>query len=246
MNPEALDDLSRSIREFGIIEPILVTRKNDGGYVLIAGERRVKAARKAGLTSVPAIERRGDAEEMLAVALIENIQRENLNAVDEALAYRRLRDEFGLTQDEVAERVGKSRVAVANGLRLLQLPDDVLADVSRGTLTAGHARAILAVKEDQGRIALWKQIKDGQLTVRAAEEAARATSTGSRVSRPRPARKPATPDPHVTYLEDRLRQVLGTQVKITARGKGGRIELDYYDDADLDRLLALLGVGDEL
>jgi ParB family chromosome partitioning protein len=166
--------------------------------------------------------------------------------VDEALAYRRLQEEFGLTQDEVSERVGKSRVSVANGLRLLQLPPDMLADVSRGTLSAGHARAILAVKDDDGRLDLWKRIKEDQLSVRAAEDAARRSSDPSQRRSPRASRKPATVDPQVAYLEDRLRQVLGTQVKIATRGKGGRIELDYYDDADLERILALLGAGDEL
>ncbi len=240
MNPEALTDLANSIREFGVIEPILVKRDGDR-YILVAGERRVMAARKAGLESIPAILRDDAPEEMLAVALIENIQRENLNAVDEARAYRRLQDEYGLTHEEVADRVGKSRVAISNSLRLLQLPTAVLDDVSAGVLSAGHARALLAVQDSEARAALWERIKSEQLSVRASEDAARAASSPRKTSGPRP-RTEQPRDPQLGHLEDRLRETLGTQIRIAPkRGtRGGRIEVEYYDHDDLDRLVTLL------
>jgi len=222
-----------------MIEPIVVKRDGDV-YVLVAGERRVMAARSVGLEKVPAVLRDGDQEAMLSVALVENIQREDLNPVDEALAYRRLQDEFGLTQEEVAKRVAKSRVAVANALRILQLPAPILNDVSRGTITAGHARAILSVTDVPTRERLWTKIKKKHLSVRAAEEIARRLAGTEK--KPRRRERSQSKDPQVAFFEDRLRHRLGTQVRIVQQRRGGKIEIEYYGTEDLERLLDILGV----
>jgi len=244
-DPEAIDDLADSIREYGVLEPVLVTRNGDR-YVLVAGERRVIASRHAGMETIPAIEREGDAEEMLAIAVIENVQREDLNAIEEAHAYRRLQDEFGLTQEEISGRVGKSRVTVANTLRLLQLPREIQDDVSRGTLSAGHARAILSVDDPTERERLWKTIKDQQLNVRAAEDSARKITGPSGRKKKQGRATSGRQDPHLLHLEDRLRQRLGTQVHIVTQPRGGRIEIGYFGSEDLERLLELMGVGEDL
>lgn len=244
MSPEALDDLARSITRYGVIEPVVVRRVGDR-YQLVAGERRVMASRRAGLATIPAIEREDHAgEDLLALALIENIQRENLNPIEEALAYRRLRDEFTLTQEEIAERVGRTRVFVANTLRLLQLPDEIRDDVSRGTITAGHARAVLAAEGPEAQHELWRQIVEGNLTVRAAESLAREAKPTP--SEPKPRRRKGRPQasPEARDLEDRLRERLGTQVRVVQQGRGGRLELAFYDLTDLQRLLEILGVSD--
>lgn len=246
MSPEALDELARSIARYGVIEPIVVRPVADG-YQLVAGERRVMAARRAGLEFIPAVERDGTSEDMLAVALIENIQRENLNPIEEALAYKRLADEFSLTQEEIAERVGRSRVFVANTLRLLQLPEEIRKDVSRGTVTAGHARAILAVESEEAQRALWQRIVADKLTVRAAEAVAREARPPTSTERPKAPRKRRAPvSPEVQDLEERLRDRLGTQVRLVPQGRGGRLEVTYYDPTDLQRLLEILGVTENL
>jgi ParB family chromosome partitioning protein len=243
MSPEALEELARSIKRYGVIEPVIVRRAGEH-YELVAGERRVMAARRAGLTTIPAIERDGSGEDMLALALIENIQRENLNPIEEALAYRRLQGEFGLTQEEIAERVGRTRVFVANTLRLLQLPDEIREDVSRGTLTAGHARAILAVESAEGRRELWRRIVDGKLTVRGAEALAREDKPEPPTPRPKRRRSRTPVSPEVRDLEERLRERLGAQVRVVQQGRGGRLEVSFYDLTDLQRLLEILGVAD--
>lgn len=239
-DPEAIDELARSIQEFGILEPVLVKRSGER-FVLIAGERRVTAAKRAGLESVPAMVKSLNDRDMLAVALIENIQRENLNPIDEALAFARLRDGFELTQDEIARRVGKSRVAVANALRLLQLDAAMMRDVSRGALTAGHARALLAVDDPAERNQLWERIKAEKLSVRDSERVAQ-TSTPKRPSK---RAAPRRVNPEIAQLEERLRQVLGTQVRIVPKGEAGRVEIAYYTASDLERLLEAMGVDFE-
>jgi ParB family chromosome partitioning protein len=245
MSPEALDELARSIQRYGVIEPVVVRRVGDA-WQLVAGERRVMAARRAGLATIPAIERDGSSEDMLALALIENIQRENLNPIEEALAYRRLQDEFALTQEEIADRVGRTRVFVANTLRLLQLPDEIRADVSRGTISAGHARAVLAAEGIDAQRALWRQIVDGHLTVRSAEALAREAKVPSAEPIPKRRKSRAPASPETRDLEERLREQLGTEVRVVQQGRGGRLELSFYDLTDLQRLLEILGVSDVL
>lgn len=244
MSPEALDELARSVSRYGVIEPIVVRQVGDG-YQLVAGERRVMAARRAGLETIPAVQRDGTSEDLLALALIENIQREDLNPIEEALAYKRLSAEFTLTQDEIAERVGRSRVFIANTLRLLQLPEDIRRDVSRGTVSPGHARAILAVESEEAQRALWKRIVSDKLTVRAAEALARESKPVADAVRQKTPRRSRTPvSPEVRDLEERLRERLGTQVRVTPQGRGGKIEVSYYDPGDLERLLDILGISE--
>lgn len=229
---ESLEDLARSIREHGVLQPVLVCERDgiDGTYELIAGERRFRAAQRAGLATIPAIVRRVDARRSLEIALIENLQREDLNPIEEALAYRQLMQEFGLTQVEIAERVGKSRPAVANALRLLQLPPDLQAEVAAGRLSAGHARALLAAGgvEEQRRLA--EQLLSGQSSVRVAERLSRSGKGGALA-------------PDWQAAEDALRRALGLKVRLSARRDGsGKLEIEYPSVEALNQLLDRLGV----
>jgi ParB family chromosome partitioning protein len=231
---ESLRGLAESIRRYGILQP-LVVRKVDAGYELIAGERRLRAAAAAGLATVPVGVRGSGEQEQMELALVENVQRQDLTPLEEAGAYRRLIDEFGLTQESVAERVGKSRSAVANALRLLGLPDPVKALVERGTLSAGHARAVLAVDGAEEQIRFATELVERQVPKVEAErlaQAKRAPGT-SRSGR----RAVSRQDPNVRAVADRLTRVLGTRVRVVPRRKGGTIEIEYYSDGELDRLI---------
>lgn len=225
----AIDELARSIREKGILQPLLV-RRAGGGYELIAGERRLRAAQRLGLDQVPVTIRECADGEVLEMALIENIQRENLNALEEARAYRRLSDEFQLTQDEIAKRVGKDRSTVANTLRLLQLPQEIQREIERGALSAGHARALVNAGSEAAKLKLAHEIVARRLTVRDTEKLAK------RQLRP-------TADVELQAAEHRLTEALGTRVRLhTRRGGAGKIEIDYYSleglNALIDRLSA--------
>jgi ParB family chromosome partitioning protein len=226
----AIDELARSISEKGILQPLLV-RPMNGGYELIAGERRFRAAQRIGLETVPVTVREASDGEVLEIALIENIQRENLNPIEEAYAYRRLIEEFELTQDEIAQRVGKDRSTVANTLRLLQLPPEVQQEIERGALSAGHARALVGLNSDVARIELAREVLARRLTVRETEKLAK------RTARP-------TVDDDLQTAEQRLTEALRTRVRIANRRNGsGRIEIEYYSLDELngwiDRLSAL-------
>ena len=226
----AIDELARSISEKGILQPLLV-RPMNGGYELIAGERRFRAAQRIGLETVPVTVREASDGEVLEIALIENIQRENLNPIEEAYAYRRLIEEFELTQDEIAQRVGKDRSTVANTLRLLQLPPEVQQEIERGALSAGHARALVGLNSDVARIELAREVLARRLTVRETEKLAK------RTARP-------TVDDDLQAAEQRLTEALRTRVRIANRRNGsGRIEIEYYSLDELngwiDRLSAL-------
>ena len=231
MDETRLEDLTRSIRASGIIQPIVV-RRVDSGYRIIAGERRWRAAQRAGLTRVPVVVREvtnGSRQELLQLALIENIQREDLNCVDEATAYRRLADEFQLTQDQIASSVGKERSTVANYLRLLRLPDEILADLS-----AGHARALLSLTEPATQREVAREIVGKGLSVRDAEAMVRKMLSPIP---PRPAPpEDSPPDVHTKAAEDRLRFVLGTRVRIARRGHGGTVEIRFTSEAELNRI----------
>lgn len=226
---QGLDDLARSIREHGILVPLLV-RRLPQGYQLIAGERRWRAARKAGLKEVPVIVREAGEREALEVALIENLQREDLNPVELARGYQRLIDEFDMTQEEVAARVGKDRSTVANALRLLKLPAEVLEEVSSGSLSEGHARALLALPSQRIREAAQTVITRG-LSVREVESLARAG--GARRAPPRGG--PA--DPALKAAIDALRRALAAKVDLLDRNGRGRIEIRYASHDELDRIL---------
>jgi ParB family chromosome partitioning protein len=229
--PEATDGLASSIKAQGLLQPIVVRPRSEGGYELIAGERRWRAAKQAGVGSVPALVREADDRDSLLLALVENVAREQLSAVEEARAYAVLLDEFGLSLGEVAERVGRSKPAVSNRLRLLELPDEVLWMVARGELTEGHARAVLAVPDHDSRRRLARRIVRDGLSVRAAERAAQAA--GAR-RRPRPA---APVDP---ALAERARvaaaRVTGREVRV----RPGRLEVVFGDEHELAELVEAL------
>jgi ParB family chromosome partitioning protein len=242
-SPEALKELSDSIREQGIVQPLIV-RESNGYYELIAGERRWRASQLLNLPDVPVIVRQADDRSVLELALIENLQRENLNALEEALGYAQLAGQFQLTQEEIATKVGKSRAAVANATRLLKLPVSIQAHVRDGRLSVGHAKVILGLEDEKSqKTAAERIIKDG-LNVRQTEGlVAKLQSRATRKTEA--AITTATPpagDPHVSDLEAKLREVFATKVKLNyALGKGS-VEITFYSDAELERLLQLLGV----
>jgi len=238
-DPEAMQALSASIRQHGVLQPLLV-RPATGGYELIAGERRLKAAAEAGLSEVPVVIREADDLERVELALIENLQRENLTPLEEASAYRQLIQEFSLTQDEVAQRVGKSRPAVANALRLLSLPDEVKAQLESGELSTGHARAVLSVDKGQ-QVEFARELITGKVPKGEAERLAASRSPKRRVGKGRrKAGKTGSPDPHWKAVTERLTRALGTRVRIARRSRGGTIEIEFYSDAELERLLGVL------
>lgn len=237
-DPTALEELTASIREHGILQPLLV-RPTDAGYELIAGERRWRAAQRAGLQEVPIVIRGVTPGEQLELALIENLQRAELNPLEEAEAFRRLADEFGHTQEDIARQVGKSRSTVANAVRLLTLPAPVREMVRSGALSAGHARAVLAITGEAAQLAFAQELIERGMTKAAAEEQVR-------VRQPRPGRKPPklVIDVHLRALMEDLTRGLATRVRITRNPKGGTIEIEFYSDAELDRLAEqLLGAA---
>lgn len=237
MDPERLAELAESIRAHGVLQP-LVVRPHKEGYELVAGERRFRASQAAGLEEVPVIIRECTNREMLELALIENIQREDINAIDAAIAFRRLIDEFGLTQEEVAARVGKSRPAVANTLRLLNLPPAIRQRVASGELSEGHARALLGLESaPDAQLALADRILAEHLTVRDTEKLVRQGAEQRRAPDTPP---PAPRDPYITKIEEHLQRYFGTRVSITRNGERGAIRIDFYDQEQFERILELL------
>ena len=231
-----IDELARSIRSNGIIQPIVV-RSVDGGYEIVAGERRWRASQRAGLLKVPVVVRDIPEERLLAAALIENIQREDLNPIEEAHAYRRLVDEYQLTQEQIADAVGKDRSSVANYLRLLKLPEEVRANVGSGALTMGHARALLGLPDEASQLRVARDIVAKNLSVRETEALVKKTT------QPASAKEPAQKDVHTRAAEEKLRFVLGTRVRIERQRKGGRIEIDFESEDELQRLFEALTDG---
>ncbi len=238
-----LDELMESIRQHGIIQP-LIARAVNGKLELIAGERRWRAAVKLGLATVPVIEREASDREVLEMALIENLQREDLNPLEEATGYVRLAKEFALKQEDIATRVGKSRASVANAMRLLDLHADVQSLVAQGRLTVGHAKAILSIKDQATQLLASDQIIRRQLTVRGAETFARSLLNGSAESHGDAKKNPISRevDIHVSAVTHRLREYLATHVSIQHSTKKGKIEVEYYGNDDLQRLLDLIGL----
>ena len=238
MDDARLQELADSIKANGIIQPILV-RRTGTTYRIIAGERRWRAAQRAGLHKVPVVVRDvEDGKELLELALIENIQRENLNAVDEALAYRRLADEFGLTQDQIAAAVGKDRSSVANFMRLLRLPDEVRADLAAGALSMGHARALLALTDAPAQRHAAREVISRGLSVRDTELLIKKLGEPARNREATPAEPKA--DVHTRAAEDRMRFALGTRVRIIRRKGGGVIQIDFGSENELNRIYELL------
>lgn len=240
-----LEELSQSIATHGVLEPVIV-RPIQGRYELVVGERRWRAAQLAGLEGIPAIVRDLDDRSAMELALVENLQREDLNPIEEADAFRRLMIEFDLTQEEVAARVGKKRSTVANRLRLLELEDELKDAIQSGQLSAGHAKALLGVESSDQRLQLaWKAIDEG-LSVRAVEELAR----GDGVEQPKKAKRSSgrlrsTIDPLLQDVEERLRHSLGTKVRVVGKGERGKIEIEYYSEDEMQRIIEFLaGQGD--
>jgi ParB family chromosome partitioning protein len=224
-----LKELAASIREQGIIQPIIVQQAG-GGYALIAGERRWRAARLAGLATIPVLVKEATKREVLEMALIENIQREDLNPLEAAEAYKRLQDEFKITQEDLAKRVGKERSTITNFLRLLGLPKEIKQDLAKGSLTMGHAKALLSLERVRDQIQAAAMIVKGGLSVREAEALA------SKLKNP-PHEKRIRVSHELRSIEDKLKKALGTKVSISAKSKGGRIVIEYYSAEDLDRII---------
>ncbi|MBL9175349.1 MAG: ParB/RepB/Spo0J family partition protein [Verrucomicrobiales bacterium] len=239
---EALEDLAASIREQGIVQPLLVRVVGDH-LELIAGERRWRAAQLAGLTEAPVLERAATDAEVLELALIENLQRENLNAVEEALGYQELATRFGLTQDEVARKVGKSRAAVANALRLLRLPEPVQSALREGRLSVGHAKVILGLTDPVQQLTVARRVEAEGLTVRQTEELVARILAGPKTPASSATPSPTPRDPHVTDLEGRLRERLGTRVALRYKAGRGALEIRFTDDDELNRVLDILGIA---
>jgi ParB family transcriptional regulator, chromosome partitioning protein len=239
-NDEKMAELVASIREKGVIQPLVVRRVNDH-YQIIAGERRWRAAQKAGLRDVPVVIQDVSEDWALEVALIENIQREDLNPIEEAAAYRNLMESFDLSQEEVGKRVGKDRSTVANALRLLRLPEMVRDDVMAGRLSMGHARALLALDEEEDLLEARQQVIKKFLSVRETEALVKRIKSIVAGGRSKPQAR--EPDPQLVHLAGELKRALGTQVKIVPRGRGGKIEISYFNPGDLDRLLGILNIS---
>ncbi len=232
-NEGALKELASSIREKGVLQPVIVSRTGDGSFNLIAGERRWRAAILAGLKKIPALIKNVASKDALEIALIENIQREDLNPIETAEAFNRLIKDFELTQEELSERVGKERATVSNYLRLLRLPEEIKAMLYAGQLSMGHARAILSVEGRANQIETARKIIRNGLSVRETELLAKKIS--------RPAKARTDKDSQISALEERLIKQLGTKVRITHKNKkGGKIEIQYYSLDELDRLLEIL------
>ena len=233
---EKLSDLISSIKEKGVLQPLLVRRSGDQ-YELIAGERRLRAVQSLNIDKVPVIVKVASDQEALVLALIENIQREELNAIEEAKAFKRLIDEFSFTQDVVAQSVGRNRTTVTNILRLLALPDEIQKSISAGSFSMGHARAILSIKDESKQKALWKKTLDKGLSVREIESLVKVEGDGQgkkkKVSLD-------SKDRYVVELEEDLQRTLGTKVRIKAQKKRGQVVIEYYSPDDLERIIHII------
>ena len=246
MDQEALQELADSIKELGVIQPLIVSEADSKGsyppgvrYVLIAGERRLTAAKLAGLEAVPVIVREATPQQMLELALVENVQRADLNPLEEAQAYQQLCHDFDLTQEQVAGRVGKSRVAVTNTLRLLMLPDQIKESLMEGEISEGHARALLGLDSTEMQLAALKEVERRALSVRATEEYVRRLNDAAQVSREAAPEAPKK-DAQTAALEDDFRRALGTKVELSRSTRGGRVVIFFYSDEELDGIYSTI------
>jgi len=233
-NDATLADLSESIKEHGVVQPIIV-RKLGSSYQIVAGERRWRAARLAGKKTIPAIIKECSNLEVMELALIENLQREDLNSIEEAMAYKSLIEEYNMTQEEISKKIGKSRPAIANSLRLLQLPQEIKNMIAEGKISQGHARALLSISGEKKQLDMAEKIIAQQLNVRQIEKLAKDTKQKKK--------KEVLTDAYqieINQLEERLRAVLGTKVTIHHRKNRGSIEIEYYSDEEFDRIFELL------
>ncbi len=240
---DSLRELADSIRQLGVIQPIIVRQEGAEDYVLIAGERRLRASQMAGLERIPAIVRSPSEQQMLEMALVENVQREDINPIDAALAYKRLMDEFGLTMEQVAQRVGKSVPAISNTIRLLQLPEYIVDSIKQGLISEGHGRALLMVKDAVQQRQLWQKITTDGLSVRATEQQARELrmemNNPPRINPSAP--QPSAVPPEIKALEYNLSAYLGTRVQVVqVAGGSGRIVIEFYSEEELGRILEII------
>ncbi|MDI6601578.1 MAG: ParB/RepB/Spo0J family partition protein [Thermoanaerobacteraceae bacterium] len=233
---EALNSLTDSIKQYGVLQPILVT-PIDGGYKIIAGERRYRAAKAAGLDKIPAVVRTITEEESMELALIENLQREDLNPIEEAIAYKTLMEEYSLTQEEIAKIIGKSRPAIANSLRLLNLDPRVRGLVENGKLSAGHAKALLGLESLGKQYELALKVISEDMSVRETEKMVSRLTENTKVKKIKDVKK----DPFIKDIENRLERALGTKVLINKSKKGGKIYIEYYSDEELERIIEMIG-----
>ncbi len=237
---DKIEVLAQSISEHGLIQPIIVTDNGNGFYSIVAGERRWRAAKKAGLKTVPVIIKEYSTEEAAQIALIENLQREDLNPIEEAYGYKSLMDEFKMTQEDISKKIGKSRSAIANSLRLLNLDDDLKSYVISGEITEGHARAVLSLTEKNLRKALISKIISENLNVRQAEALAKQLVKKTPKKKSEPA---SALQIELESLSSRLSSAFGTKVSIHNGAKKGKIEIEYYNNEDLDRILNILNIN---
>jgi len=232
-NKQKLDELILSIKEKGVIQPVLV-RAREEGYELIAGERRLRAVKQLGIKEIPAMVRNVDDADMIGLALVENIQRDELGPIEEAHAYQRLMDEFEYTQDKIGQVVGKDNTTISNTVRLLTLPKKIQDYLANGALSVGHAKVLLSVDGLEARLDFSRRVVKNELSVRSLENLIRKKKTPKRKS---------TPDYNLRALEETLQQVFGTKVRITKQKKRGKIEIEFYSDLDLNRILDILKVS---
>jgi ParB family transcriptional regulator, chromosome partitioning protein len=245
IDPRSVEELAASIRAHGLLQPVIVSvDAGQEAFELIAGERRLEAVKSLGLQEIPALVQDVDDEARLELGLIENIQREDLNPIEEAEAYRLLIEQFHLTQEQTAQRLGKKRTTISNYLRILKLPDDIQAEIASGELSAGHAKALAAIEDEKTLREALREIRSGQLTVRQTEELVRKSNKKSKKKRnkSRSSRGRAELDPDMRWMEDTLQDSLGTRVTIHPLQNGqGRIEIEYYSEDDLERLCERMG-----
>ena len=240
-NEEELNELAASIKEHGIIQPLIVNEKSNGQYTLIAGERRLRAAQIAGLTTVPVICRDADDKQLLELALIENIQREDLSPLEAAEAYKNLEENFDMTHEEISKRVGKNRVSVTNTMRLLKLPGEVQKSLLEKKISEGHARALLALPTAQAQISALSYIISHELSVRQTEEYVRNLAGGKKPEKPQSGK---TLSPELQDIEERLRRTIGTKVTLRpSKGGKGTISIHYYSEEELESLIEKLGAN---
>lgn len=235
---EKIEELAQSIKEKGVIQPILVRTVEEDRYELVAGERRLRAVKRLGLPDIPAIVRKVADADLLETSIVENVQREELNPIEEARAYRRLAEDFGYTQETIARRVGKDKSSVSNLLRILNLPEKIQEYLSRNTISFGHARALLSLPNTRHQLSFCERIIKKGLSVRQVEWIS-SKRVAPKKSAPRPG---ASKDPHLLSVEEKLQHLLGTKVRVHHGKKRGRIEIEYYSLEDLDRLLKRLGL----
>lgn len=234
-NEEAIEELSESIKSCGLIQPIIVEESLDGGYVIIAGERRFRASSLAGLTTIPVIVKNFTEEEKLEIALVENIQREDLTPIEEAIAYKKLMDSMNLNQEEVAKKVGKKRSTISNSIRLLNLPEDLQQNINTGELSAGHARALLTLDNPNLQRTFYNKIKDNNLSVRATEKI---VNDYAKEKKDINTHKTMI-NPDIQNIEQQFIDVFGTKVKIVGNLDKGKIEITYFSGDDLNRIMEL-------